>query len=126
MLTLLPSPAAPTERCTEADLTGRLSLIDHAATRREGWEVVECGHEFEGGLRVQLRPVAGMADGSPCFAADHDVLQSASRPVPPGDRHRRWEHVVHQARTRSQLHRAALDAVDDTERMLIEAACGCW
>jgi len=110
MLTLLPSPAAPAERCTEADLTGRLSLIDHAATRREGWEVVECGHDFEGGLRVQLRPVAGMPDGSPCFAADHDV----------------WEHVVHQARTRSQLHRAALDVVDDTERMLIEAACGCW
>ena len=37
-----------------------------------------------------------------------------------------WLHVVTRARAGSALHRAALDAVDDTERMLIEAACGAW
>jgi hypothetical protein len=46
--------------------------------------------------------------GEPPFASDRDA----------------WLHVI--ARAGSALHRAALDAVDDTERMLIEAACGAW
>jgi len=33
---------------------------------------------------------------------------------------------VLRARAGSALHRAALAAADDTERMLIEAACGAW
>lgn len=110
MLILLPTPAAPFTHHASPGLTGRLSMPDHAAVRREGWEVVECGHDPECGARVEIRRVPGMADGSPTFAADHDA----------------WEHVVQQARSGSKLHRAALDAVDDIERMLIEASCGCW
>jgi len=34
--------------------------------------------------------------------------------------------VVARARAGSILHRAALNAVDGTERMQIEAACGAW
>jgi len=33
---------------------------------------------------------------------------------------------VTRARAGSALHRAALDAVDGTECLLIEAACGSW
>ena len=110
MLTLLPPPAAWTTGHTNPSLTGRLSRTDHAAARREGWQVVACGHDPECGRCVQIRRVPAMPGGSPAFAADHDA----------------WEHVVHLARAQSKLHRAALDAVDDIERMLIEAACGCW
>ena len=46
----------------------------------------------------------------PTFATDRDA----------------WEHVVTRARAGSAPHRAALDAVDAAERLLIEAACGAW
>ena len=37
-----------------------------------------------------------------------------------------WKHVVAHARQGSDLHRAALAAVDNVERTLFEATCGAW
>ena len=95
MLTLLPTPTL---------------VLDHAAARREGWDVFDCGPDPEGRPRLQLQREDTPEDREPPFASDRDA----------------WEHVVTRARAGSVLHRAALDAVDDTERMSIKAACGAW
>jgi hypothetical protein len=47
------------------------------------------------------------------------------KPPFPDDRDA-WDFVVTRARAGSALHRVALAGVDDTERLLIEAACGPW
>jgi len=83
-------------------------LFDHAAATREGWDVFHCDALADG--ERQLQRVDAPEDGEPPFADDRDA----------------WNHVVSRARVGSALHRAALAAVDDTERMLIEAACGTW
>ena len=95
MLTLLPDQA---------------TAFKHAAGRREGWDVFNCGADPEGRPRLQLQRGDAPEDRAPPFASDRDA----------------WEHAVTRARAGSALHRAALDAADDTERMLIEAACGAW
>ena len=95
MLTLLPTPTL---------------VLDHAAARREGWDVFDCGPDPEGRPRLQLQREDAPEDREPPFASDRDA----------------WKHVVTRARAGSALHRAALDAVDDTERLSIEAACGAW
>jgi len=84
--------------------------FDHAAARREGWDVFDCGLDPEGKPEIQLQREDCPEDGEPAFADDRDA----------------WNHVVTQARAGSALHRAALDAVNDTERMQIEDACGAW
>ena len=89
--------------------TANLSF-DNAAAQREGWDLFECGPDPEGRPQIQLQREDAPEDREPPFASDRDA----------------WEHVVTHARAGSALHRAALDAVDDTERMLIEAACGAW
>ena len=100
-------------------LTKRAAAFDHAAARREGprksrcdfaGDVFDCGPDPEGRPRFQLQREDAPEDREPPFASDRDA----------------WKHVVARARAGSALHRAALDAVDDTERMLIEAACGAW
>ena len=85
-------------------------LFNHDAARREGWDVFDCDLDPEGRHQFQLQRIDALADGTPPFPDDRDA----------------WQHVVTQARAGSALHRAALDAVDGTERMLIEAACGSW
>ena len=84
--------------------------FNNAAVQREGWAVFDCGPDPEGRPMLQLQREDAPEDGRPPFASDRDA----------------WEHVVARARAGSALHRAALDAVDDTERMSIEAACGAW
>lgn len=85
-------------------------VFDHVAARRDGWDVFDCGPDPEGRPQIQLQREDAPEDREPPFASDRDA----------------WEHVVTRARAGSALHRAALDAVNDTERMLIEAACGAW
>ena len=85
-------------------------LFDNAAASREGWALFDCGSDPEGRPQLQLQREDAPEDREPPFASDRDA----------------WEHVVARARAGSALHRAALDAVDDTERMLIEATCGAW
>lgn len=85
-------------------------LFNHDIAKREGWDVFDCGLNHEGKPEIQLQREDCPEDGEPAFANDRDA----------------WQHVVTQARAGSALHRAALDAIDDTERMLIEAACGAW
>ncbi len=87
-----------------------IMTLDHAAARREGWDVFDCGPDPDGRTRLQLQRLDTPADGEPPFADDRDA----------------WALVVLRARAGSALHRAALASVDDTERMLIEAACGAW
>jgi len=90
---------------------GQAVLLNHdGAARREGWDVFHYGPDPEGRRQFRLCRVDAPEDGEPPFPDDRDA----------------WEHVVAQARAGSALHQAALDAVDDTERMLIEAACGAW
>ena len=84
--------------------------FDHAAARCEGWDVFRCGADPDGRPQLHLQRIDVPEDGTPPFPDDRDA----------------WELVVTRARAGSVLHRAALDAVDDTERMLIEAACGAW
>ena len=84
--------------------------FDHDAAARAGWTVSDCGPDPEGRPQFQLRRINAPADGTPPFPDDRDA----------------WQHVVAQARAGSALHLAAFDAIDDTERMLIEAACGAW
>mgnify|MGYP001788404226 FL=1 len=85
-------------------------MFSHDAARIEGWDVFDCDLDPEGRHQFQLQRIDTPDDGTPPFPDDRDA----------------WQHVVTQARTGSALHRAALDAVDDTERLLIEAACGAW
>ena len=85
-------------------------LFDNIATSREGWALFNCGPDHEGRPQIQLQREDAPEDREPPFTSDRDA----------------WLHVVTRARAGSALHRAALDAVDDTERMLIEAACGAW
>ena len=89
--------------------TANLSF-DNADAAREGWALFECGPDPEGRPQIQLQREDAPEDREPPFADDRDA----------------WLHVVTRARAGSTLHRAALDAVDDTERMLIEAVCGAW
>ena len=91
-------------------LTLRPTTFDHAAAAREGWAVSDCGPSFEGARQAQLQRLDVPPDGQPAFADDRDA----------------WMHVVARARAGSSLHRAALDAVDDMERLLIRASCGGW
>ncbi len=86
------------------------ATFDRAVARREGWDVFDCGHETDGTLQLQLQRLDTSEDGEPPFPDDRDA----------------WTFVVLRARAGYTLHRAALDAVDGTERMLIEAACGAW
>ena len=85
-------------------------IFDHAAARCEGWDVSDCGPDPGGRDQFRLCRIDAPEDDTPPFADDRDA----------------WEHAVTRARAGSALHRAALDAADDTERMLIEAACGAW
>ena len=85
-------------------------VFENTAAAREGWDLFDCGPDPEGRPQIQLQREDAPEDREPPFASDHDAR----------------EHVVTRARAGSALHRAALDAVDDTERMLIEAACGAW
>ena len=89
--------------------TASLSF-DTAAAAREGWALFDCGPDRDGRPQIQLQREGAPEDREPPFPDDRDA----------------WLHVVTRARAGSALHRAALDAVDDTERMLIEAACGAW
>ena len=91
-------------------LPSSIVAFDHDAAAREGWNVFDCDLDLDGRPQLQLQHIDAPADGTPPFPDDRDA----------------WEHVVTRARAGSALHRAALDAVDDTERMLIEAACGAW
>ncbi len=84
--------------------------FDHAGANREGWDVFDCGHDPDGRPQLQLQRIDTPEDGEPPFPDDRDA----------------WAFVVLRARAGCALHRAALDAVDSTERMLIEAACGAW
>ncbi len=85
-------------------------LFDHAAAKREGWDVFDCDPDPDGRPQFQLQRMDAPEDGKPPFPDDRDA----------------WAHVVTRARAGSALHRDALALVDDTERMLIEAACGAW
>ncbi len=85
-------------------------LFDNTAASREGWALFDCGPDPDGRAQLQLQRLDTPADGEPPFADDRDA----------------WALVVLRARAGSALHRTALASVDDTERMLIEAACGAW
>ena len=100
--------------------------FDATVAEQEGWGVFDCGRAANGTRERQLQRIDCPEDGEPPFADDQAALQSASRPVPPGDRLRRWAHVAARARAGSELHRTALAAVDPVERALIEASCGAW
>ena len=101
---------------TELTQTAPTTPFDYAAAAKEGIGrlcrpiVVDCGPSFEGAPQSRLQPIAEPRDGRLAFTEDRDA----------------WAHVVARARAGSALHRAALDAVDDMERMLIEVACGSW
>jgi len=85
-------------------------LFDNTAASREGWALFDCGPDSEGRPQIQLQREDAPEDREPPFASDRDA----------------WAHVVACARAGSALHRATLDAVDGTERMLVKAACGAW
>jgi len=91
-------------------LPDQTARFDHAAASREGWNVSECSGDCDRQPQTQLQRVDVPEDGKPPFADDRDA----------------WLYVVTRARAGSALHRAALAAVNDVERMLIEAACGAW
>ncbi len=81
--------------------------FDMTVAEREGWGLAGAGLHADGTPAMELQAIS---DSDPDFADD----QAA------------WEHVVTRARQGSDLHRAALAAVDDVERALIEATCGAW
>ena len=91
-------------------LPNRTKLFDHAIATREGWDVFNCNPN---------------PDGKPPFPDDRDAF-SPLRGLSLRGIASRWDFVVTRARAGSALHRAALATVDDTERLLIEAACGPW
>ena len=84
--------------------------FDHNAAQREGWDVFDCGPDGHGKPRMQLQRLDAPEDKEPSFAGDLWA----------------WRHVVARARAGSALHRAALDAVDETKRGLIRTTCGAW
>jgi hypothetical protein len=81
--------------------------FDRTVAEREGWGLAEAGFHTNGTPIMELQAIQ---DNHPALADD----QAA------------WAHVVARARQGSDLHRAALAAVDDVERTLIEATCGAW
>ena len=81
--------------------------FDQTAAEREGWGLADAGPHPDGTPAMELQT---LRQGGAGFLSDRDV----------------WEHVVARAREGSELHRAALAAVDDVERALIEATCGAW
>lgn len=83
--------------------------FDNAAAEQEGWGVFDC-RPPDGNWGLQIQGIDFPEDGEPLFASDKEA----------------WTHVVGRARAGSELHRAALAAVDPVERALIEAACGAW
>ena len=91
-------------------LTTLPTMFNHDAAAQEGWAVRDCGPSFEGAPRAQLQCLDAPPGGQPAFGEDREV----------------WMHVVARARAGSALHRAALAAVDDMERLLIRASCGGW
>ena len=91
-------------------LTTLPTTFDHDAAAREGWAVRDCGPSFEGAAQAQLQRLDAPPGSQPAFGDDREA----------------WMHVVARARAGSALHRAALDAVDDMERLLIRASCGGW
>lgn len=101
---------------TELTQTTPTAPFDHAAAAKEGWAVIDCGPSFDGAPQAQLQ----------CLDAPPDGKSVSSHHGPTTEDRRVWAHVVARARAGSALHRAALDAVDDVERMLIEASCGSW
>ena len=84
--------------------------FDSSVAADEGWGVIDAGPAPDGGMLLQLHRIAGPAGSSGAFGGDEDA----------------WAHVVARARAGSALHRAALAAVNDIERALIEATCGAW
>ena len=84
--------------------------FDNSVAADEGWGVIDAGPAPDGGMLLQLHRIAGPSEGSAVFGGDEDA----------------WAHVVARARAGSELHRAALAAVNDIERALIEATCGAW
>lgn len=98
-------PARPTSQLHPDAL---VPPLDQEAGRAEGWEVARSGSGRD--AQAQLRRIEPAPGAEPAFGSDYDV----------------WHHAVRMARAGSDLYRAALAAVDDTERMLIEAACGSW
>lgn len=107
MLALLPPTACPPPLFTPVP-DDPFALIDHAAAWAEGWRLVRFTHD--GDTLVQLCRTPPEPGVTPPFEWDWDV----------------WDYAVRQARAGSALHRLVLKAVDDTERMMIEAACGSW
>ena len=84
--------------------------FDNSVATDEGWGVIDAGPAPDGGMLLQLHRIAGPSGSSGTFGGDEDA----------------WAHVVARARDGSALHRAALAAVNDIERALIEATCGAW
>ncbi len=84
--------------------------FDNSVAANEGWGVIDAGPAPDGGPLLQLQSIAGPSASSAAFGGDDDA----------------WKHVVARAREGSALHRAALAAVNDIERTLIEATCGAW
>jgi len=74
---------------------------------REGWGLAEAGFHTNGKPIMELQAIQ---DGHPDLADDQAT----------------WAHVVARAWQGSDLHRAALAAVNDAERTLIKATCGAW
>ena len=81
--------------------------FDQTVAEREGWGLAGAGFHADGTPITELQAIQ---DGHSDLTDD----QAA------------WRHVVARARLGSDLHRAALAAVGDMERTLIEATCGAW
>ena len=84
--------------------------FDDTVAEHEGWGLFDCGPNPDGTREMQLQRIDFPEAGDPPFDSDNAA----------------WQHVVTRARAGSELHRAALAAVDTVERALIEAACGAW
>jgi len=84
--------------------------FDDTEAEQEGWGLFDCGPNPDGTRWMQLQRIDLPDESDPPFGTDDAA----------------WRHVVAQARAGSQLHRAALAAVDPVERALIEATCGAW
>ena len=84
--------------------------FDNTVAEQEGWGVFFCDPRPDETRERQLQRIDCSEDGEPPFDSDTAA----------------WRHVVTRARAGSALHRAALSAVGDVERALIEATCGAW